>query len=430
MAATPRIVITGTGAICGAGKTPDEIWDAVVGGRSAIGPIRQWDPSHWPTQIAAEVSDLQPAKLLEDRKLLKLIRRTDVFGLYAAARAIESSGVVGYRDGLDSDAAAAFNDRSAVYVGSGGGTYDSQYDYFPLLTVAAGSLETFGRELENTVNPMWLLRALPNNVLCHIGIRYNLKGANACITNHSVGSSLAIGEAAAALRAGEADRAVVVGHDALIEPQQVLYYQRAGLLTPDTIRPFDAGRSGSAFGEGAGALVLETDAAAAARGAAVLGECLGSGATTDAQGLLAIRDDGDGLARAIAAALETAGIAAGDVGMIVAHGNGTRQSDASEAAAIRTVFGESPPPVTAFKWAFGHLIAASGIAETVVGLRALREGVVPGVATLRQLDPELPGIPVAAGPRTPRSDIALVLSRGFAGTNAALLVRAPAAARG
>ncbi len=423
MPSTPRIVITGTGAICGAGQTPDEIWEAVSAGRSAIGPIQQWDASHWPTQIAAEVPNLQSAKLLGDRKLLKLIRRTDVFGLYAAGRAIESSGVVGYRDGLDSDAAAAFNDRSAVYVGSGGGTYDSQYDYFPLLSVAAGSLEAFGRELENTVNPMWLLRALPNNVLCHIGIRYNLKGANACITNHSVGSSLAIGEAMAALRAGEADRAVVVGHDALIEPQQVLYYQRAGLLTADTIRPFDAGRSGSAFGEGAGALMLETDAAAAARGATILGECLGSGATTDAQGLLAIRDDGDGLARAIAAALETAGIATGDVGMIVAHGNGTRQSDASEAAAIRTVFGESPPPVTAFKWAFGHLIAASGIAETVAGLRALREGIVPGIATLRELDPECAGLPVAATPRAPRSDIALVLSRGFAGTNAALLVR-------
>lgn len=429
MVPTPKIVLTGTGAICAAGRTPDEIWDAVLGGRSAIAPLRQWDASHWPTQIAAEVTDYQPAKLLEDRKVLKLIRRTDVFGLYAAARAIERSGLIGHRDGLDADAAAAFNDRSAVYVGSSGGTYESQYDYFPLLTVAAGSLEVFGRELENTVNPMWLLRALPNNVLCHIGIRYGLKGANACITNHSVAGSMAVGEAVAALRAGEADRAVVVGHDALIEPQQVLYYQRAGLVTSETIRPFDANRTGSAFGEGAGALVLETDAAAAARGATVLGECLGSGATTDAQGLLAIRDDGDGLARAIAAALEDAGVTAADVGMIVAHGNGTRQSDASEAAAIRRVFGEAPPPVTAFKWAFGHLIAASGIAETVVGLRALREGVVPGIATLRELDPECAGMPVAATPRAPRSDIALVLSRGFAGTNAALLVRAPATAK-
>ncbi|MDH3288212.1 MAG: beta-ketoacyl-[acyl-carrier-protein] synthase family protein [Betaproteobacteria bacterium] len=429
MVPTPKIVVTGTGAICAVGRTPDEIWDAVLGGRSAIAPLQQWDASNWPTQIAAEVTDYQPAKLLEDRKVLKLIRRTDVFGLYAAARAIEHSGLIGHRDGLDADAVTAFNDRSAVYVGSGGGTYESQYDYFPLLTVAAGSLEVFGRELENTVNPMWLLRALPNNVLCHIGIRYGLKGANACITNHSVAGSMAIGEAVAALRAGEADRAVVVGHDALIEPQQVLYYQRAGLLTSDTIRPFDANRAGSAFGEGAGALVLETDAAAAARGATVLGECLGSGATTDAQGLLAIRDDGDGLARAIAAALEDAGITDADVGMIVAHGNGTRQSDASEAAAIRRVFGVAPPPVTAFKWAFGHLIAASGIAETVIGLRALREGVVPGIATLRELDPECAGLPAAATPRAPRSDIALVLSRGFAGTNAALLVRASATAK-
>lgn len=422
------IVITGSGTICAAGRTPDEIWGAVQGGRSAIGTVRQWDASHWPTQLAAEVPDFQPARLLGDRKVLKLIRRTDVFGLYAAARAIESSGLVAYRDGLDADAAAQFNDRSAVYVGSGGGTYDSQYDYFPLLTAAAGSLPLFGRELENTVNPMWLLRALPNNVLCHIGIRYALKGSNACITNHSVASSLAVGEAVAALRAGEADRAVVVGHDALIEPQQVLYYQRAGLLTSDTIRPFDADRSGSAFGEGAGALVLETHASAAARGATVLGECLGSGATSDAQGLLAIRDDGDGLVRAIAAALEDAGISAEAVGMIVAHGNGTRQSDASEAAAIRAVFGTAPPPVTAFKWAFGHLVAASGIAETVLALRALHEGVVPGIATLRELDPACAGLPAAAAPCAPRSDIALVLSRGFAGTNAALLLRAPATA--
>jgi 3-oxoacyl-[acyl-carrier-protein] synthase-1 len=110
--------------------------------------------------------------------------------------------------------------------------------------------------------------------------------------------------------------------------------------------------------------------------------------------------------------------------MIVAHGNGTRQSDASEAVAFRRLFGSAPPPVTAFKWAFGHLFAASGIIETVLALMALRHGVVPGVATLRDLDAELAGLPVSAGPQEPRTNVALIISRGFAGATAALLVRA------
>ena len=157
------------------------------------------------------------------------------------------------------------------------------------------------------------------------------------------------------MRTGEADRALAVGHDAPIEPQMVLYYHDVGLLAKDTIRPFDARRDGSLFGEGAAALALETEDSARKRNAPILGEVLGGGSATDAQGLLAIRDDGDALARAIESALADAGIRAAEVGMIAAHGNGTPQSDASEAAAIRRVFGESAPPATAFKWAFGAM---------------------------------------------------------------------------
>jgi len=424
MAARPRIVVTGTGALCAAGTSAAEIWDAVCAGRSAIRPIGQWDVSGWPAGVAGEIAPLEPFKLVTDRKLHKLIRRSDVFGLYAADKAIEAAGFAAYRQGLDDAAASAFNDATGVYVGAGGGSYESQYDYFPLMSSAGDSLEAFGRELGDTVNPMWLLRTLPNNVLCHIGIRHTLKGPNACVTNHSVSGALAVIEAVEGLRAGEAERAVAVGHDAPIEPQMVLYYHQLGLLGGDVLRPYDAARDGSLFGEGAAALVLETDAAAAARGATVLGEVLGSGYASDGQGLLPIREDGDGLARAIAAALDDAGIRAADVGMIVGHANGTRQSDASEAAAIRTVFGAAPPPVTGFKWAFGHLIAASGTIETVLALVALRTRLVPGIATLKQLDPALGDFPVSAQARTPRSDVALVLSRGFGGTNAALLVRA------
>jgi 3-oxoacyl-[acyl-carrier-protein] synthase-1 len=267
---------------------------------------------------------------------------------------------------------------------------------------------------------------MPNNVLCHVGIRYGVKGPNACVTNHSVSGSLAVAEAAEALRAGEADRALAVGHDAPIEPQMVLYYHQLGLLSADGLWPFDARRSGSVLGEGAAALVLETEAAAAARHARIFGEFLGSGCTTEAEGLLTIRADGDGLADTIALALDDAGIRPVEVGMIVAHGSGTRQSDASEAAAIHRVFGATVPPVTAFKWAFGHPLAASGILDSVLALVALRHGVVPGVATLRELDPDLGNLPVSARPQAPRSDVALVLNRGFGGSNTALVLRAAA----
>jgi 3-oxoacyl-[acyl-carrier-protein] synthase-1 len=418
------IVVTGAGAICGAGKSPAAILEAVRAGRSAIAPIGQWDASRWPVRLAAEVADFNAAALLNDRKLFKLIRRTDVFGIYAAGQAIEAAGLAPYRDRLDPGAAAQFNDATGVYVGSGGGAYANQYDYFPLLAAADGSLPAFGRELGNTVNPMWLLRSLPNNVLCHVGIRHGLKGPNACITNHSISGTLAIIEAAHALATGECERAVAAGHDASIEPQMMLYYHGVGLMSGDSLRPFDAGRTGSAMGEGAASLVLETAAGAAARGTAVLGEILGSGCAAEGEGLLPIRPDGDGLARAIGLALDDAGLRAADVGMIVAHGNGTRSGDASEATALRAVFGAALPPITAFKWAFGHLLAASGIIETVLALAALRERTVPGIATLGRLDPDCAGLPVSAAAQTPRSDVALVLSRGFGGTNAALAIRA------
>jgi len=195
-------------------------------------------------------------------------------------------------------------------------------------------------------------------------------------------------------------------------------------MAEDTIRPFDRRRSGSLFGEGAGALVLETEASAAARNARVMGEVLGGGHVSEGTGLLAIRDDGDGLARAIGDALHDARIGPADIGMVVAHGNGTRQSDTTEAAALRRVFGQAMPPVTAFKWSIGHLIAAAGIVETVVALAALSQNTVPGIATLSEVDPECAGLPLSANPQTPRSDVALVLSRGFAGTDGALIVRA------
>ena len=418
-----RVLITGTGAVCAAGMDTDAIVAKVRAGESLIGPIEGFDATGWPHARAAEMREFNARALVDDRKLHKFIRRTDFFGIYAGDRAVAAAGFTAHRDTMPEGEAAAYNDRTGVYVGSGGGNFQDQYDYFPLMTETGGDLHRFGEELGNVVNPMWLLRALPNNVLCHVGIRNMLKGSNACITNHSCGGTLAVIEAAEALRQGEADRAVAIGHDTPIEPQNVLYYGRCGLLAREMLRPFDVAHDGSVMGEGAGALALETEASARERGARPLGEVLGGGEAAEAAGLLAIRDDGEGVERAVRAALEDAGLAARDVGMIVAHGNGTPLSDTSEALALSRVFGPEMPPVTAYKWCFGHLIAAAGILETVLALAALRERVVPGIAALRELAPGCEGLRASAKAQAPRSDVALIVCRGFAGTNAALIVR-------
>ena len=424
MKSSPRIVITGLGAVCGAGLTIETIWDVILGGKSAIAPITRWDASRWPVRHAAEVIDVSDTTLLADRKYHKFLSRTDLFGLYATDIALQESGLIAHRESMEPAARALFNDRSGVFVGSGGGAYQNSYDFFPALTAAGGDLQTFGREIESCVNPMWLLTRLPNNVLCYIGIRHAFKGTNACITNQCVGGALAVAEAAAAIRWGEADRAAVVGHDMPIEPETLLNYHQLGLLAEDTLRPFDRSRAGTIFGEGAASIVMEKEADAQARQAHVLGEFLGSGCTTEATGIVEVRSDGDGVSRAIELALAEAELAPGQIGMVVAHGNGTRMSDATEVMAIRRVFGERPPPVTAFKWAYGHAIAASGALDLVLALTALNQRVVPGIGTLDCLDPDLAPFPVSRTPQTPRSDIALVLCRGFGGMNVALIVRA------
>lgn len=420
----PRIVLTGAGAVCGSGLGVGTIWEAIRAGRSAVSPVQRWDTTRWPASIAAELRDVDNRTLVDDRKLHKTISRTDLFGLYAANAAVQQSGLLELRAKLDAPAAAEFNDRSGVFAGSGGGNYQSNYEFFPLMTAAEGSLNRFGAELCATVNPMWLLKHLPNNVVCHVGIRHGFKGTNACITNHCAGGAMAVAEAAYALRSGEADRAIVIGHDTPIEPETILHFHKLGLLAQDTVRPFDQDRSGTVLGEGAGAVMLELESHAQARNATVIGEFLGSGCVTEGAGIVDIRPDGSGLSRAIELALADANIHAGAVGMIIAHGNGTRGSDASEALALQRVFGDSPPPVTAFKWSVGHLIAASGVVDLLMALNCLQQRVVPGIPTLRKLDPALPRLPVSASPQQPRSDCALVLCRGFGAMNIAILLRA------
>ena len=423
MASRPQAVITGTGAVCAAGATVGDIWQSLADGRSGIGRVEAWDFDAWPAPLAGEVTE-NNRTLVPDRKLHKSIARTDMYGLYAADLAVRQSGLLEHRDSLAEDATPQFNDRSGVISGSGGGELGSNYDYLPLIAEVDADLPEFGKQLDTMVTPMWLLKNLPNNVLCHVGIRYQFKGYNACITNHCASGSLSVAESVEAIRLGEADRMVAVGHDAPVDPESLLHHHRAGLISAKGLLPFESGRDGTVFGDGAACAVLESRESADARGATVLGEVLGSGCVTEGIGILDLREDGDGVARAIEMALADARVSTDEIGMITAHGNGTPASDASEVNGLRAVFGDQLPPVTGFKWAFGHLIAASGIMDLVLTLEALRSGTMPGIGSLQALDPDLGALPVSSSPQEPTSETALTICRGFGGMNVALVIRA------
>lgn len=419
MNATTRVVITGLGAICASGMRPGEILNSVINGKTDIRTLQSLDHTDWPCKIGGSISS-GLRDLLKDRKLLKMIKRTDVFGIYAAEEALDSSGINGFRDGLTTIEDGLLSERFGIYVGTSGASYNMQNDFLALISY--GDLSYFGQKLEESISPMWLLCNLPNNVLCHVGIRNSIRGPNSCITNQGTSGMLSVIEAYESLRNDEADRALAIGHDAPLDPQNMLYYQQMGLLSNDLLVPFDCNRSGTVLGEGGGALMLETLESATSRKAVIHAEILGKGSTSEANGLLSVRADGDGIARAICLALEQAGLQKQQIGMIVCHGNGTQSSDRSEGAALRSIFGSNCPPITSFKWAFGHTIAASACIDIVLAVLALRNKTVPAVPSIKN-DTYFEGLPITRVSTCPKSDYALILSRGFGSQNGALVLR-------
>lgn len=417
-----RVFITGLSALTASGATIDENWAAVLAGLSGIDEIKEWDISSWPCRLGGELKNYAPAKMLPDRKLLKVISRQDVLGINAAMQAVEHSQLINYRDSLDTP--NVFNDETAVFVGSPGNKYYQQYDFLPLIAKTYGNMHEFANQLFNEVHPTWLLRILPNNVLAYTGITYGFKGVNHNVANHAVGGMQAIIEAYHAIKQGQAARAVVVAYDVGTEPQALFYYDKLGVLSTRHLKPFDSEHDGTIMAEGAAALVLESEASALARGAVCYGEILGGQSATECSGLFSIEANGAHLASLLQTTLEGVELNPTDVGLVVAHGNGNEKSDESEACAIHTVFNDVP--VTAFKWAMGHTICASGVLDTVLAAYALRKKCIPGIANLDTLAPECEKISATreTRPLAENKPHALIINRGFAGMNACLVIKA------
>ena len=415
--------ITGLSALTASGATADETWASVLAGDSGIDEIKQWDLSSWTYRLGGELKDYQPAKMLPDRKLLKAISRQDVLGINAAVQAVQHSQLMTYRDTLES--ADVFNDETAVFVGSPGNKYYQQYDFLPLIAKTDGNMQAFASQLFDEVHPTWLLRILPNNVLAYTGITYGFKGVNHNIANHAVGGMQAIIEAYHTIKQGQAERAVVVAYDVGTEPQALFYYEKLGVVSAQHLKPFDSAHDGTVMAEGAAALVLESEASAIARGAVCYGEVVGGMSATEASGLFSIEADGAHLASLMQSTLDQYQLTPADLGLLVAHGNGNQKSDTTEAQAIQTVLGDQQVPVTAFKWAMGHTICASGILDTVLATQALREKCVPGIANLDHLAADCMMLNATQNTRdlAENKPYALVINRGFAGMNACLVIK-------
>jgi len=417
-----RVFITGRGALTASGATADETWTSLLTGKSGIAEIQQWDLNQWSYRLGGELKDFQPAKMLPDRKLIKVISRHDVMGINAAMQAVEHSQMLAFRDSLP--AADSFNEQTAVYVGSPGNKYFQQYDFLPLLAKTKGDMQLFAKQLFEEVHPMWLLRILPNNVLAYTGITYGFKGPNHNITNHAVGGTQAILEAYHAIAKGEADRAVVVAYDMGVEPQATFYYEQLGVLSARHLKPFDHEHDGTILAEGAAAIVLESEASVRARSATCYGEILGGLSASEAAGLFSIEAEGQHLGDLLARTLAATKVPAEEIGLVVAHGNGNIKSDNSEAKAISHVFAANTIPVTAFKWSIGHTLCASGVLDAVMMTYALKHECAPGIANLENIASTCKELNISkTHQKLNNKPCAVMINRGFASMNACLVIK-------
>jgi 3-oxoacyl-[acyl-carrier-protein] synthase II len=406
-----RVVITGLGVVTPLGNDVPSTWDAVVSGRSGVGPITQFDASEFETRIAGEVKQFDAEALFGRREARRMDRFTQ-FAMAASGQALEDSGLSVAEDNAD---------RIGAVIGSGIGGIAAVLNQ-------ADVLRTRGpRRVSPFLVPMMLSDTAPGQV----AIRYGLKGPNFAVVSACATGANAIGEAAEVIRRGAADAIVAGATEASIVPVVA-----AGFIAMQAVssqndepqrasRPFDAKRDGFVMAEGAGAVVLESAEHAVARGARQYAELAGYGTTADAYHVTAPDESGDGFVRAMQAALDQAQMDPDQIDYLNAHGTSTPLNDSGETAAIKTVFGEYAyrMPVSSTKSMTGHLLGAAGAVETVFSVLALTKGIVPPTINYEFPDPECDLDYVPNQARKATVNAVMSNSFGFGGHNACLIVK-------
>jgi 3-oxoacyl-[acyl-carrier-protein] synthase II len=402
----PRVVVTGTGVKTPAGVDVELFWDAVRAGRGTAKTIQRFDASDLPVRFAGEVLEYEPERYFNPKEARRVDRFTQL-GFGAAADALEQAGELG-----------ADPSRVAVIAATGVGGLETMEE----------NESTFLARGASRVSPFFVPMMMPNAAAGMISIRFGFTGPALCISTACAAGANAIGEGVRMVRDGSAEVVVAGATEAPVTPLTVSAFARMGAMStrndePERAsRPFDVARDGFVIAEGAAFTVLETLEHALARGATVHGEVLGYGRNADAHHITAPVPGGAGAAACMQFALDDAGLDAAAIGHINAHGTSTPLNDATEAEAIRKVFGDARLPVTSTKGVTGHMIAGAGAAEAVISLLSLRDGVVPPTANLEQIGDDI-GLDVVAGePRPVDRKPVLSNSFGFGGHNATLIL--------
>ena len=405
------MVVTGLGAVTPVGVDVESYWDAIVAGRSGVGPLTLVDPELVPSKVAAECNGFDPAAALGPKEARRLDRSTQ-FALSAAQQAWDDAGIEAKVD----------RDDTGVVFATGIGGIGS-------LLASERVLHTKG---PNRVSPFTVPQLMPNAAAGQIAMRFKLRGPNFCTTTACAASNHAVGLAFQAIRNGEAEAMVAGGSEsAFVDVALIAFAQMTALATKfndrpqEASRPFDALRNGFVMGEGAGALVLEERERALDRGAQVYAEVAGFGQSADAFHVTAPSEDGSGAALAIRRAVRSADLDPRAVGYVNAHGTSTPAGDASETRAIRLAFGDHADKlaVSSTKSMIGHLFGAAGAVEGIATVLALRDGVLP--PTINQTDPD-PACDLDYVPNQARkADLEAAVSNGFGfgGHNAVLVFR-------
>jgi 3-oxoacyl-[acyl-carrier-protein] synthase II len=404
-----RVVITGLGCVSPLGLSVQETWDALIAGKSGAAPITLFDARDHKTRFAAEVKGFDPSKWLKPRDA----RRSDRYLQFAMASAIQA--VEDARLEIDE----SNRDRVGVLIGSGIAGIGTLLSQVELMRERGAS------RVSPFLVPMMLADTAPGMVAIHFGARGpNMALATACATG-----SNAIGEAAHIIRRGSADVMIAGGAEAALVKLAMAGMNAMGALStrndaPERAsRPFDKERDGFVMGEGAAVLVLESLEHARARGAHILAELTGYGATDDAYHISAPAPQGEGAVLCMNAALEDARLSPGEIEYINAHGTSTRLNDAMETLAIKKVLGAHAYeiPVSSTKSMTGHLLGASGALEAMICVKVLQENILPPTINYETPDPDcdldyVPNEARAAAPRHVMSN-----SFGFGGHNATLI---------
>lgn len=403
-----RVVITGVGAITPIGNNSRDFWEAIKAGKNGVGVITRFDASDMKCQIAAEIKDFEPTLYIDKKE----VRRMDLYTQYtmvAASEAIENAKI-------DMEKEDAW--RVGIITGSG-----------------IGGMETFNEQhtaiMEkgpSKVSPFFVPMMISNMGAAQVAIKYGMRGVNYNVVSACASGTHAIGDAMRQIQYGTNDIIVAGGSEAAITPISVAGFCNMKALStrnddPQTAsRPFDAERDGFVMGEGAAYVVLEELEHAKKRGADIICEVVGYGATDDAYHMTSPIPGGEGGAKAMSLAVEDAGIRPEDVDYINAHGTSTKYNDSFETSAIKSVFGEHAYKlaVSSTKSMTGHLLGAAGGVEAIACALALKEGFIPATINYQNPDEECDLDIVPNVGRNQDIKYALSNSLGFGGHNATL----------